>query len=179
MSGKILRTDMNDSNETLEGTLPWTKSCFVCGEQNPHGLRLKSRIENGRVVLDYTAREADLGYRHIVHGGILATLLDEVMTWAAILSIRRVCVAAELTTRLKHPVKVGRRLRVEGWVARKTSRLILVEGRITGEDGSVAATAEGKYMPMPADQVELTEKDFVVSPDAIHPSRITGGAHEP
>lgn len=174
MSGKILRTNMNDSNEPLNGTLPWTKSCFVCGERNPHGLRLKSRVEDGRVVLDYTAREADLGYRHIVHGGILATLLDEVMTWASILSIRKVCVAAELTTRLKQPVKVGQRLRVEAWVARKGSRLILVEGRVTGGGGAVVATAEGKYMPMPEDQIELTEKDFVISPDAIHPSRITG-----
>lgn len=169
---------MNPSDEQLEGTLPWTKSCFVCGEDNAHGLRLKSRVEKGRVMLDYVAREADLGYRHIVHGGILATLLDEVMTWAAILSVRRVCVAAELTTRLKQPVRVGARLRVEGWVARKSSRLILVEGRILDERGAVMAEAEGKYMPMPAAQAELTEKDFVVSPDAIHPSRVTGSARK-
>ena len=35
-------------------------------------------------------------------------------------------------------------------------------------------TAEGKYMPMPADQIELTQKDFVISPEAISPRQIVG-----
>jgi uncharacterized protein (TIGR00369 family) len=163
---------MNTEISALKGTLPWTRSCFVCGENNPHGLRLRSHVENGLVWLEYTTREADRGYRHIVHGGILTTLLDEVMTWAAILAVRRVCVAAEITSRLKQPVKVGDRLRVEGWAAKPGKRLILTEGRITDEKGSVSLTAEGKYMPMPADQIELTSKDFVASPDAISPSSL-------
>ena len=104
----------------LHGALPWTRSCFVCGQDNPHGLHLRSRIENGRVMLDYTPREADLGYKHIVHGGIAITLLDEVMTWASIVAARRICVAAELATRLKKPIHVGQTLRVEGWVVRQT-----------------------------------------------------------
>lgn len=158
----------------LHGTLPWTRSCFVCGQDNPHGLHLRSRIENGRVLLDYTPREADLGYKHIVHGGIAITLLDEVMTWAAIVAARRVCVAAELTTRLKKPIQVGQPLRVEGWVTRPSSRLILTEGVILGSDGEPVLAAEGKYMPMPADQIELTQKDFVISPDAIQPGEIVG-----
>ena len=165
---------MNDSLKPLSGTLPWTRSCFVCGEDNPHGLHLRSRIEIGRVILDYTPREADLGYKHIVHGGIAVTLLDEVMTWAAIVAARRVCVAAELVTRLRKPVQVGQTLRVEGWVARETSRLILTEGRILNAEGQALLTAEGKYMPMPKDQIELTQKDFVISPDSIPPQKITG-----
>ncbi len=151
------------------GTLPWTRSCFVCGQDNPHGLHLKSRVEDGRVVIDYVTREADLGYRHIVHGGIAMTLLDEVMTWAAILAARRVCVAAEMTARLKQPIRVGHALRVEGWVTRAASRVLLTEGRILGADGSILMAASGKYMPMPEDQLKLAEKDFVEDPDTIRP----------
>lgn len=165
---------MNDSSANLHGTLPWTRSCFVCGQDNPHGLHLRSRIEDGRVILDYTPREADLGYRHIVHGGIAITLLDEVMTWASIVAARRVCVAAELTTRLKKPIRVGQLLRVEGWVTRQTSRLILTEGVLLDSSGQPLLTAEGKYMPMPKDQIELTQKDFVISPEAISPDEIVG-----
>jgi uncharacterized protein (TIGR00369 family) len=165
---------MTTAPTKLQGTLPWTRSCFVCGQDNPHGLHLRSRIEDGRVILDYTPREADLGYKHIVHGGIAITLLDEVMTWAAIVATRRVCVAAELTTRLKKPILVGEPLRVEGWVTRQTSRLILTEGAIVNPDGQPLLTAEGKYMPMPKDQIELTQKDFVISPDAIQPQDIIG-----
>ena len=165
---------MTHATRKLTGKLPWTRSCFVCGESNPHGLHSRSRIEDGRVMLDYTTRESDRGYRHIMHGGIAVTLLDEVMTWAAIVAARRVCVAAELVTRLRKPVQVGQTLRVEGWVARETSRLILTEGRILNAEGQSLLTAEGKYMPMPKDQIELTQKDFVISPDAISPQEITG-----
>lgn len=158
----------------LTGNLPWTRSCFVCGQDNPHGLRLRSRIENGHVILNYTPRESDLGYRHIVHGGIAMTLLDEVMTWAAIAASRRVCVAAELSVRLKKPIQVGQALRVEGWVVKHTSRLILTEGLITGADGAGRLAASGKYMPMPEEHARLTEKDFVSSPDVIPPGRLVG-----
>ena len=165
---------MKNAPTKLQGVLPWTRSCFVCGQDNPHGLHLRSRIEDGRVILDYTSREADLGYKHIVHGGIAITLLDEVMTWASIVAARRVCVAAELTTRLKKPIRVGQPLRVEGWVTRQTSRLILTEGAILDSGGQVLLTAEGKYMPMPKDQIELTQKDFVISPESISPNEIVG-----
>jgi len=165
---------MDVSPKKLSGALPWTRSCFVCGEDNPHGLHLRSRIENGRVILDYTPRAADLGYKHIVHGGIAITLLDEVMTWASIVAARRVCVAAELATRLKRPIRVGRTLRVEGWVTRQTSRLILTEGVLLDSEGQTLLASEGKYMPMSKDQIELTGKDFVLSPESISPNEILG-----
>ena len=150
------------------GTLPWTKSCFVCGETNPHGFRLRSRIEGDRIVLNYTTREADLGYRHLVHGGISMTLLDEAMTWAAILSLRRACVAAEITVRLKQPIQTGQAIRVEGWTAAaRFSRLATTEGRIVDEAGGVLATGAGKYVPMPADGLPLCSRDFVRHPDAL------------
>lgn len=150
-----------------EGTLPWTRSCFVCGQDNPHGLKLRSRVEGDRVVLTHVARESDLGYRHLVHGGISMTLLDEVMTWAAILTFRQACVAAELTVRLKQPVAVGQSLRVEGWIAGGKSRIVLSEGRLLDDRQTVLATATGKYVPMPGAGLNLCARDFVESPEAL------------
>lgn len=153
--------------EYTEGTLPWTKTCFVCGEDNPHGLRGRSSVEGDRVVLTHVAREADLGYRHLVHGGISMTLLDEVMTWAAILTFKRACVAAEMTVRLQKPVQVGQAIRVEGWITKAKSRLVEAEGRIVDVHRAVLATAVGKYVPMPGEGQHLCLKDFVESPGAI------------
>jgi uncharacterized protein (TIGR00369 family) len=147
--------------------LPWSKSCFICGEANDHGLQLRSRIEGDRVVLDHLTRESDVGWRHLVHGGILMTLLDEVMTWAAILSAKKACVAVEVTVRLKAPVAVGRRIRVEGWKGSGKSRVVVAEGRIVDEDGVVLATATGKYMAMPSDKVTFCSEDFVMGPDTV------------
>lgn len=158
--------------QKLTGILPWTKSCFVCGEDNPHGLRLRSRVEDGRVVLEYTTRECDVGYRHIVHGGIAMTLLDEVMTWAAIIEMKSMCVAAEMTTRLKHHVRAGQKLRVEGWVAHHSSRLCLTESAILDENGKRLLSAAGKYMAMHDKEAHLSKTDFVKSPDSIDPEEI-------
>ncbi len=158
--------------KTLSGQLPWTKTCFVCGEDNPHGLHLRSRIEEGRVVLEYRTQKSTAGYRNVVHGGIAMTLVDEVMTWAAIVSMRKRCVAAEMTSRLKHPIGLGQDLRVEGWVTRSTPRLCFTEAAIYNKKNVIMISAKGKYMPMPNDQAGLLEKDFIVSPDAIHPGDI-------
>lgn len=158
------------------GALPWTRSCFVCGEANPRGLKARSRLEDGRVLLDYTTRPEDAGYRHIVHGGLAITLLDEVMTWAAIIATKKVCVAAELISRLKAPIQVGQPVRVEGWITRASSRLCLTESHMLDAQGRELVTATGKYLPMPADQIHLTEKDFVAAPGTLSARDLLGGA---
>jgi uncharacterized protein (TIGR00369 family) len=151
----------------LSGVLPWTRSCLVCGEENPRGFHLRSRLENGAVVLDYTPRESDLGYRHLVHGGVLMTLLDEVMTWAAIVAARGICVAAEISVRLKAPVAEGEPLRFEARVSRHARRLILTEATARDTRGAVVAEASGKYMPDPSGRAGLQFEDFVASPESI------------
>ncbi len=150
-----------------DGVLPWTRGCFVCGEDNPHGLRLRSRHEGGRVVLCHTTRPADLGWKALVHGGLAATLADEVMTWAAMLWARRPCVAAEMTMRLRRPIHVGQALRVVGTVAGGKPRLVLTEGRIENDAGETLLEAMGKYMPMAPGVADLCADDFVEGPDAI------------
>jgi uncharacterized protein (TIGR00369 family) len=158
--------------KTQSGLLPWTKSCFVCGENNPYGLRLHARFESGRVILEYKIREADAGYRRILHGGIAVTLLDEVMTWASIVRSRKVFVAAGISVRFLGPIFVGDQIRVEGWVAKANARLCLTEGTVKNLNEKVLATAAGKFMPMSPDQVKRVEEDFVISPEAIDPRDI-------
>lgn len=160
-----------------DGILPWTKSCLVCGEHNPRGFRLKSRLEGGRVILDYTTRPHDTGYKDLVHGGIVMTLLDEIMTWAAILETGRVCVAAEMTTRLQEPVRAGQHLRMEAWIEKNARRLILTAGRaIDVATGVVVNESSGKYLPVASDRAALHADDFVHDPSTIPAARILRAA---
>ncbi|MEI7435310.1 MAG: PaaI family thioesterase [bacterium] len=156
------------------GTLPWTRRCFVCGESNPHGLRQHSRIEGEWIVMDYTPREADLGYKSTVHGGITMTILDEVMTWAAIVAAHRGCVTAEITVRLRTPIVVGEALRFAGRVASAKRLLLRTEAQVTRKDGAIAATATGLYTPMNGAQLEFNATDFVTHPDALDPRILFG-----
>ncbi|MBM4154918.1 MAG: PaaI family thioesterase [Lentisphaerae bacterium] len=147
--------------------LPRTRTCYVCGVENPGGFRLAMRVEaDGTVAGDYTPPPEDNGYRGIVHGGIAMTLMDEVMTWAAILGTKRLCVAAEMTTRFRRPMPVGVAYRFSGRVTRATARLVLAEASVTGPDGAPVATAEGKYMPMPEGSASAASVDFVDEPPA-------------
>jgi acyl-coenzyme A thioesterase PaaI-like protein len=154
------------------GTLPWTKSCFVCGEDNRHGLGLKSRLEDGCVVINYTPRDCDRGWKHIVHGGITITLMDEVMTWAAMLEVKSACVSIEITSRIRQPIVVGEPIRIEGMVASCKSRMIITEAKVLSADGVLLATATGKYIKMPPDKVSLCKDDFVWDSDSILPADV-------
>ncbi len=157
---------------SVSGILPWTRSCFVCGAENPHGLHLRSHFDGQRVSLRYHPRPADLGYRHIIHGGITSTLLDEVMTWSAILASRRMCVAAEFTTRLKKPISLGMSLVFNAQVSRAGSKLVLTAGEVLTDSGELLGGAEGKYLPMPPQQFALCQTDFIADPSAIPLSAI-------
>ena len=156
----------------ISGTLPRSKSCLVCGDENRRGLGLCSRIQEGVVHIDYTTDLSDVGYRHIVHGGLSMTLLDEVMTWAAIVEMGSICVAAEMTTRFRAALEAGVDIRVEGWVAKSSRRVCYTNGRIVDGGGKELLTAEAKYMPMPSDGIQRCEDDFVYGPDTIDPRLI-------
>lgn len=151
----------------LARPLPRTRTCYVCGVENASGFKLRMRVEaGGEVAGDYIPPAEDNGYRGIVHGGIAMTLMDEVMTWAAILGTKRLCVAAEMTTRFRRPMPVGAAYRIAGRITRSTPRLVVAEASVTGPDGEPVATAEGKYMPMRAGSAADAAVDFIDPPPA-------------
>src|ERR1043166_7562515 len=63
-------------------TLPHTHSCFVCGESNPVGLKLRFETDGRIVQTRFVPRAEHVGFRQTVHRGIIATLLDQIMAWA-------------------------------------------------------------------------------------------------
>lgn len=138
--------------------LPHSANCLVCGRGNPAGLRLSLFLDPalGQIQTELTPDARHVGFEGIVHGGVLATVLDEAMVWAAIVQTGRGCYAAEMNLRFRHPAEVGRPLRFVAQVTQARPRLIQTTGRVTTIDatsGSETLIAEstGKYMPMPAE----------------------------
>ena len=134
--------------------LPHTSGCLVCGRHNPHGLHLSLHVdtESGTVTADFKPRAEHIGFEGIIHGGVLATVLDEAMVWAATWAGRRFCVCGELNIRYRRSVPVGAALRVEATIDARRSRLIEAIGSITDSAGMIYTTATGKYVPVPADR---------------------------
>ena len=120
-------------------------NCFVCGDKNSHGLKARFFFDGKEASCEITATEDKEGYQGIYHGGIISTLLDEVMI-KAILAADIYVVTAEMSIRFLKPVMVGETVRFTGKVVRNKGRVYLTEGRAAAPDGELYATATGKYI---------------------------------
>src|SRR5512143_1353431 len=85
--------------------LPHTRSCFVCGESNPAGLNLRFKTDGRLVQTHFVPRAEHVGFRQTVHGGLIATLLDEIMVWACAVGTKRFAFSAELNVRFIRPAR--------------------------------------------------------------------------
>ncbi len=119
--------------------------CFVCGRENPEGLRLAFRMDGGRGEAEAEVAFPDRyqGWEGVVHGGLLATVLDEAMIKAAWGRELR-CVTGEITVRYSAPARTGEPYRLTGRVAGQRGRIILAESELVGGDGQPVAHATGK-----------------------------------
>jgi uncharacterized protein (TIGR00369 family) len=144
--------------------LPYTRDCFVCGAHNPHGLRLHFHREGEEVLADFTPQPQHAGFRGIVHGGILATVLDEAMFWAAASTTKRFCLAAELNVRFVNKVSVGQKLTIIARLRADRGRLWESSAELRNEAGTVCARATCKQIPMTLEEMKDTAVDFL--PDA-------------
>jgi uncharacterized protein (TIGR00369 family) len=119
--------------------------CFVCGDQNPHGLKARFFEDDGGAVTELVADAAFEGYHGLYHGGVLASLLDEVMI-KAVLARGVFAVTAEMTIRYKKPVPTGTRLKLVGKITATRGRVYTTSGEAIGRDGTLFATSAGTYL---------------------------------
>ncbi|MBI3874729.1 MAG: PaaI family thioesterase [Verrucomicrobia bacterium] len=130
-------------------TLPHTRSCFVCGEANPLGLALKFETDGRVVRARFTPRPEHIGFKQTIHGGILATLLDEIMVWACGVGTGRFAYCAEMTVRFNTPAQPGEELLASAeLVANRRGRLFEAKAELRSARGELVASSTGKYLPM-------------------------------
>lgn len=122
------------------------KRCYVCGEDNPSGLRVRFDFDPAARTVQgaFTPAARHEGWEGIVHGGILSTLLDESMVkLAACLGIR--AVSAELTVKFRAPAAPGDDLVVTAAITRESRRLLETEARVM-RGPVIIAEAAGKLL---------------------------------
>ncbi len=150
--------------------LPHTAGCLVCGRANPHGLKLSLHVDpqSGLVSVNFVPRPEHIGFEGIVHGGVLATVLDEAMVWAATWLGRTFCVCGELSVRFRLGAGVGESLEISAQVQSSRKRMIETTGEIRSRNGLVA-TATGKYVPVTTERSAAFMATFIDEP-ATHPA---------
>ena len=131
--------------------------CFVCGDKNPIGLKVKFYEKDGGALAEFVPKETLEGYKGLLHGGILASLLDEIMI-KAVLVKNVYCVTAEMCIRYKKPVEVSERLSLFGYIEKESGRVYTTKGWDKNQKGEVVAEGEGKYfVPKPEAVKKLQE----------------------
>jgi acyl-coenzyme A thioesterase PaaI-like protein len=120
--------------------------CFACGTLNATGMGLVLHIERGRSWVELTLESRFQGWDGIAHGGILCTVLDEVMAWSLV-GEDNWGLTARLDVEFKRTVEVGQALRAEGWITRSRRRVVDTAAHILdARTGAVLATATGVYL---------------------------------
>jgi acyl-coenzyme A thioesterase PaaI-like protein len=127
--------------------------CFGCGSENERGLAMEFRRESNRSVATFTAPKHLQGYPGRVHGGCIATMLDEAMGWASY-HHGTWSMTARFTMRLRRAVPLDQPLIVSGWVENDRGRFLEVRADLRLPDGSVLAEGDGLFARVQGDQAE-------------------------
>jgi acyl-coenzyme A thioesterase PaaI-like protein len=150
---------------------PNSRHCFVCGLENPVGLKLKMyQVEPGVIETTYTAPEHFQGYPGVLHGGIVASLLDELSSRAQMgdPSEPRFMFTGKLEVKYRKNVPVGKPLKIIGKAGKSRGRTAEGWAGIYDECGTLLAEATALLIDVPdetLDSANLEELGWKVYPD--------------
>ena len=132
-------------------------NCAVCSPWNSRGMGLEFKpSKNGGVEASFHCGRDFEGYENLLHGGVIAMILDGAMT-NCMFAHERPAVTAELNVRFRHPIITDKTATVHAWVEDSTPPLHILKAEIT-QDGQLKATAIGKFMEQPSLTAEKNQE---------------------
>lgn len=136
-------------------TFPRYPSCPVCGDRavNPGALEVSWSWEEAtsQVVGHFTPGSHHCGYANRLHGGLLSTLLDEAMAWAAAMVTGSYCTTGELKVRFRQSARLGQPLTVRAWAETSWGPYVRTRGEAAAA-GAILATASATFAAMPREE---------------------------
>ncbi|MBI1795001.1 MAG: PaaI family thioesterase [Chloroflexi bacterium] len=141
---------------------PNSRMCFICGLENPIGLHLHMyETEPGVIESKYIAPEHFQGYPGVLHGGIVAALLDEISGRAHMggADNPRFMFTGKLEVKYRKNVPVGKLLKIIGKAGKVRSKMAESWAGIYDESGELLAEANALHINVPEDQFDLSRLD--------------------
>ena len=124
--------------------------CFGCSPHNPAGLQMEFFLDGEDVVAKWHPKEHFMGFDNILHGGIRATLIDEIAAWVVFLKLETMGYTTKLTVNYtdvvytnKGPITLRARIR------ERTKKSALIDIEILNKEGKVVTTGEAEYFVIP------------------------------
>lgn len=118
--------------------------CFVCGEKNSTGLRIKFFSDGKVAKAEYEPTEQFSGYKNIFHGGVMAALLDEVMI-KTVIANDLVAVTTRMSLSYKRPARVGEKIHLQGEIVEDRKKIVKTRGEARNSEGELLAEASGEF----------------------------------
>lgn len=123
--------------------------CFACGPDNPHGLHMRVSFDDDKACCRLSLGPRFQGWQGIAHGGIVSTMLDEIMAHAARHFVGD-AVTAAMETRFRQPAPLEKPLLLTGWVEKTERRVVRTRAQLRLEGGDkVLAEASAKFILAP------------------------------
>lgn len=131
---------------TVERARSDANKCFICGPGNPIGLQIEFRMDGDRCRASFSPGENHIGYENMAHGGIMYSVLDDVMAnWLFLQGARGHTAKCEI--RYRQPVAVGTQIDLEGWLVKRKGPLAILEGIARrASDNEIVADAKASFM---------------------------------
>ncbi|HEX9015178.1 MAG TPA: PaaI family thioesterase [Chloroflexota bacterium] len=136
---------------------PGSRSCFVCGRENPIGLKVEFYQDGNQVVTHFTPGPEHQGYPDRMHGGIASTLLDETVGRAGFI-YGFWTFTVDFHVKYRKPIPLGQEITVIGEMTKDRGRAIEAKGEIRLADGSVAMEANGLFFKIKPDEFRRLEE---------------------
>ncbi len=147
--------DLNDTSDYQQ--------CFVCGQRNPYGLHMLFRLDGATILSDFLPREEHQGFPGVIHGGIIAAVLDEALNRTSMLTDHPTwSMTGRLEVRYRRYVPYGPLLRVRATLDGQRGRMVQASGKLTlAEDERVVfAEGQGTFMSLTPAMLDTVLQDY-------------------
>ncbi len=151
----IVNMELNDTSSY--------QRCFVCGHRNPYGLHLFFRLDENTIVADFQPRKEHQGFPGVIHGGIVAAVLDEALGRTSLLGDNQEwTMTGRLEVRYRRYVPYGPLLRVRATLDSERRRAFQASGVLTlaDDESVVLAEGHGTFLPLSPNAVNAILKDY-------------------
>ena len=133
-------------------TKTWQGKCFACSPKNEHGLKLTFTHVPGYCYSRYNIPTDYCGFETMAHGGIIATLLDEVSGWTIMTNRFKFAFTMEATIKYLKPVPINTDLLIVGKIESESGQNIFIKSSIYLENGLLLAEMDSKWFSPTQDQ---------------------------
>ena len=124
--------------------------CIGCSPHNPIGIKLEFWDDGESIVSFWQPRPEFMGWENVLHGGIQATLLDEIAAWVVYTKCETAGVTAELQVKYKKTVYTNKgKVTIKGRLLEKNRRMALILAQLFDADNQLCAEAHVKYFIFP------------------------------